>query len=149
MSQIILFFATGFGAGYSPLASGTVGSLVALPLIWFLKDLAPLPFLITLLTLTFLSVWISTFAEAIFQQKDSGKIVIDEIVGMLFSLAFIPWSGTTVLTGFLLFRLFDVWKPFPARLCQDKLPSGWGIVMDDVVAGIYANLVLHILIWFL
>ncbi|MBI3541610.1 MAG: phosphatidylglycerophosphatase A [Deltaproteobacteria bacterium] len=65
---------------------------------------------------------------------------------MLFSLALIPFSWKTALAGFLLFRLFDIWKPFPARLCQDKLPAGWGIVMDDVVAGIYANLILHILL---
>lgn len=144
MKKIILTFATGFGSGYIPWASGTWGSAVGLILYYFLfRNLSFVPYLLTLTAWFALSIWSAGEAEKYFG-KDSGKIVIDEIVGIFFSLALIPLSWKTGLAAFLLFRLFDIWKPFPARWCQDHLPGGWGVVMDDVVAGIYANLILQV-----
>jgi phosphatidylglycerophosphatase A len=135
--------ATGIGAGYLPWFPGTWGSLIGLALYWPLHNLPSWTFLATLLGLIFLSAWVSTIAEILFQQKDNQKIVIDEIVGMLVTLATIPFSLKAVIVGFILFRLFDIWKPYPIRLCQDRWPAGWGVVGDDVVAGIYANLILQ------
>ena len=145
MKNITLAFATGFGSGYIPWASGTWGSAVGLLVLFGLQSLSPLSFLITLITLFFLGVWASTEAEKFFGEKDSGKIVIDEVVGQLISLFLIPLSWKSVLLGFLLFRLFDMWKPFPARWFQDHLKGGWGVMMDDVMAGIYVNFLLRLL----
>jgi len=145
LKKLILIIASGFGTGYSPWIPGTVGSLVGLLLFWPLHRLAFWPYLATLVGLIFLSTWISTIAETLFGEKDSRRIVIDEIVGMLVTLSFLPFTWKWALAGFLLFRLFDIWKPFPARLCQERLPGGWGVVWDDVVAGIYANLLLQVI----
>lgn len=144
MKSFILFIATGFGSGYIPKIPGTVGTLVGLLLFLLLKDLSPVSYGVTLIGFIFLSVWVATVAEFCFQEKDSRKIVIDEVLGFLVSMAFVPFSWPNLLAAFILFRLFDISKPFPCRLIERRLPSGWGIVGDDVVAGIYANLVLQI-----
>lgn len=121
-----------------------MGSLVGILLYIPLSYLTLGSYLVTLLALIFLAAWASTIAEILLGEKDSQKIVIDEVVGILVTLALVPYSWKFMLAGFMLFRLFDIWKPFPVRLCQDRLPAGWGVVMDDVTAGIYANLVLQI-----
>ena len=143
MKKLILFFATGAGAGYAPRYPGTIGSLVGLLLYWPLSYLPLTTYLITVLGFIFLAAWVSTIAEVLLGQKDSQKIVIDEVVGILVTLALVPYSIKSILIGFVLFRLLDIWKPFPVRLCQDRLPGGWGVVGDDVMAGIYANLILQ------
>lgn len=145
VKKLVLILATGFGSGTIPWASGTWGSAVGLLVLFGLQSLRPLSFLVTLITLFFLGVWASAEAEKIFGEKDSGKIVIDEVVGQLISLFLIPLSWKSVLLGFFLFRLFDIWKPFPARWFQDHLKGGWGVMMDDVMAGIYVNLILQFL----
>ncbi|MDZ7363157.1 MAG: phosphatidylglycerophosphatase A [candidate division KSB1 bacterium] len=133
--------------GYSPVAPGTMGSLAA-ALVFFLvrSYLSTWPFAAGLLILFALAIWSSQQMVAR-ESRDSGKIdpqeiVIDEVAGMMVTLAFVPLNLKTIGLGFLLFRIFDVTKPFPARRAE-KLPGGWGIVMDDVVAGIYANVVLR------
>ncbi len=80
-----------------------------------------------------------------FEGKDSGKIVIDEIVGQILTFAFIPFSGVNIISGFVLFRIFDIWKPYPINISQ-KLPKGWGIMIDDVLAALYANIVLRLIL---
>ena len=98
--------------------------------------------------LTLLAVYASGEAERIFDRKDSPRIVIDEIVGLLWSLALVgPTIGRIVL-AFFLFRIFDIVKPPPARWFQDRLPGGWGVVMDDVAAGIWANVALMLALKF-
>ena len=146
LKKIILFIATGAGVGYVPLFPGTLGSLVGVVLFFLLKDLKPISYLITLVTFSFFACWVSTQAEIFFGKKDSQKIVLDEVVGMLVTLAGISFSWSSVVLGFILFRLFDIWKPYPIRLCQDRLPRGWGVVGDDVVAGIYANLLMRFIL---
>ena len=146
MRKIILFLASGFGSGYLPGVPGTWGSLVGLLLFWALRRLAPWPLLATVAAISFLSFWIAGMAEALIGSKDPQVIVIDEVAGMLVSLVLLPFSWKIALAAFILFRLFDIWKPFPARLIQEKLPGGWGIVGDDLMAGVYANLVLQIAI---
>ncbi len=143
MCRIILFIATGFGSGWIPGMPGTYGSVVGLGFAWCLMRL-PLPaYLVTLTTLFLVSVWVSTQAEIILQKVDAQVIVIDEVMGVILALAFLPFTWKTAVAGFVLFRLFDIWKPFPISRLQD-LPRGWGVMMDDVGAGILANLVLQI-----
>jgi len=143
MKKFVLFAATGAGVGYLPGMPGTYGSVVGVAVYWGLKNLPLWPYLITVLALIFLAAWVSTIAEALLQKKDAQVIVIDEVIGMLVTLAVVPFSIKAVMIGFVLFRIFDIWKPFPIRLCQDRWPGGWGVVGDDVVAGIYANLILQ------
>ena len=138
-----VFLGTGFYSGYCPVAPGTAGTLVGIGLFWcFSKFTLPL-YLITILAFIFLSVWIADGAEKIFQKKDAPCIVIDEISGLLITMTLIPWSWPNVGLGFFLFRFFDILKPFPARWVEKKLPGGWGVVLDDIVAGVYANIVLQ------
>lgn len=98
--------------------------------------------------LTLLAVYASGEAERIFDRKDSPRIVIDEIVGFLWSLALVGPTAGRIAAAFFLFRLFDIVKPPPARWCQDRLPGGWGVVMDDVAAGIWANVALMLALRF-
>lgn len=149
MRKTILFFASGFGSGYMPIAPGTWGSAVGLLVYWALLRLPLWPFVATVVTIVFFSCWIAGLAERELGAKDPQIIVIDEVAGMLVTLLFVPVNWKAAVVGFFLFRLFDVWKPFPARMAQDKLPGGWGVVGDDVMAGIYANLVLQVIVHFM
>ena len=98
--------------------------------------------------LTLLAVYASGEGERIFDRKDSPRIVIDEIVGFLWSLALVGPTAGRIVAAFFLFRLTDIVKPQPARWCQDRLPGGWGVVMDDVAAGIWANVALQVALKF-
>lgn len=149
MNFFIKLLATWGGSGYSPFASGTVGTLAAIPFYLWLARL-PLPFyLLTLAAFFFLSCWISGKAEIIFQEKDSSKIVIDEVVGYLVTMTAIPFDWRYIVAGFFLFRLFDIVKPPPANWFDRKLKNGYGVVLDDVAAGVYAWLCLFALSRFL
>ena len=139
----IKFIATGFFAGYSPFVSGTTGSLVGIAIYLSLRSLPYHHYLLLVVLLFFLAVWICREAESIFKEKDSGKIVIDEIVGFLGAMFLLPFESKFIVASFLLFRFFDWWKPFPIRKLE-KLKGGWGVMLDDVLAGVYANIVLQI-----
>ncbi len=139
---LIKIFASGFGTGYSPFASGTTGTLVGVALFFLLP---PKYVLHTAVVIFMAGVYISTEAEKIYGKKDSGKIVIDEIAGYLFSMAFMPQNLLFAAAGFFLFRLFDVWKPSPAREAQE-LKGGWGVMTDDLIAGVYTNLTMWVII---
>ncbi len=104
--------------------------------------------LLSIVAFTFLAVYVSGEAEVLFRKKDAPQIVIDEIAGLQFALFLITPTASHIIGGFFLFRLFDIFKPFPADYCQNRLPGGYGVVMDDVVAGIYANVSLLLLIRF-
>jgi phosphatidylglycerophosphatase A len=145
MNRFFLFFATGFGVGYSPIAPGTLGTLIAIPIYFFLSTI-PSPFYgITLTAFFFLSIWISEKAEIFFGKKDDQRIVIDEIIGFLISMLWVPKTIRFIAMGFFLFRVFDILKPFPIRRLERWFKGGWGVVLDDVLAGIYANIVLQII----
>jgi phosphatidylglycerophosphatase A len=146
-SQLAKLVATLFGAGYFPVAPGTFGSLVALVIIWFLFPdfyhiLIPIA-----AGLFFLSVWSASRAEEVFG-KDGSPIVIDEVTGMVISLVFVPHQLEYFGAAFLLFRFYDIVKLPPAR-SMEKLKGGWGVTLDDVMAGIYANLSLHLILYVL
>jgi phosphatidylglycerophosphatase A len=125
-----------FGAGYSPVAPGTVGSLVTAVAIWLLP-FTPLRIAVTLAVVTLLGIWSGSRVERVLGRKDPGLIVIDEVAGMLLSVILLPRSIPVLVTAFLLFRLFDIWKPFPARESQ-ALSGGMGVMVDDLIAGLYA-----------
>jgi len=145
MNHIIMAIATGFYSGRLPKAPGTWGSLAAF-LPWLLiKDLA-LPTYLTIVLLIFvLGFFTAGSAEKILDRPDAGPIVIDEIVGMLITLTAAPQHPAAWLLGFLLFRLFDIKKPFPVSWLDQRIHGGLGIMMDDVAAGIYALICLQLL----
>ena len=143
-----IILGTGLYSGYVPLVPGTAGSAAGIAVFWFLSHIPPLLYLVTVLAFIFLSAWIAEGAEEILQQRDAPPIVIDEIAGYLVTMALIPWSWRNVGMGFILFRFFDITKLFPAGWAERRFPGGWGITLDDIVAGIYANVVLRgILQW--
>lgn len=139
--------ATWFGCGYFPYGPGTIGSLAAAVIagiIWRYSDNSRLILLILVLALFAPAVWASTRTARAFGKKDPGMVVIDEVLGQWVALLGARHATAgTLLAGFLLFRLFDIWKPPPVRQLE-KLPEGLGIVADDIAAGIYAALILYI-----
>jgi len=136
--KIIKLLATGFGAGLLPIAPGTMGTLVGIPLCLACLPLIWPARLIVVIVLSALAIFISGRAENIFQKKDDQRIVIDEIAGFQVAMLPVAITGLHLLVAFLLFRLFDIWKPYPVNKLQD-LSGGFGVVMDDVGAGIYAG----------
>ena len=144
MRIFILAIATGAGSGYSPMASGTVGSLVGLVLWWAIVGFGPLAYALAVLAVVVVGIWAADRAQSIFRRHDDGRITIDEVAGMLISLAWLPARPEVVAVAFLLFRIFDIWKPPPARAAE-RLPGGFGVMTDDLVAGLYANLVGQVL----
>lgn len=146
MKKIILFFATGGGVGFLPGAKGTYGTAVGLLLYWAVHGFSPLHFFLFTFTFFFLAVWASSLAESFFQEKDSQKIVIDEIAGYLVTMLFIPFQWKFAIAGFIAFRLFDILKPFPISAVERKVKGGWGVVLDDILAGVFANVILQIVI---
>jgi phosphatidylglycerophosphatase A len=143
VKQLILFWATGFGVGYSPLAPGTLGTLIAIPVYYFLTNIPSPIYEITLIGFFFLSVWISENAEMFFGRRDDPRIVIDEVMGFLITMLWLPKTLLFIIVGFILFRFFDILKPFPIRRVDKRLKGGFGVVLDDVIAGVYSNIILH------
>lgn len=141
--QCVVVLATGGYAGYVPVAPGTAGTLVAVPLGYLLSVLSPLAGGLFIAAFAGLAVWVSSEAEKVFERKDPGLIVIDEMVGFLVTLFLIPWTWKHVVTAFFLFRLMDILKPFPIKRLESSWPGGWGVVGDDVLAGVYANIILR------
>jgi phosphatidylglycerophosphatase A len=135
---------TVFGVGYVPIAPATAVSLGLCFLIWFLPE-SLLPYLIVLLVLFPFGVWISSRLED-YWGIDDRKIVIDECIGIIITLLAIPHRIIFFLLGFLFFRFFDIVKPPPIKISQN-LRKGWGVVMDDVIAGMYSSVLLWIFIF--
>ncbi len=135
---------TGCGTGFSPFASGTVGSLLGVAL-YLPLAVAGLPAVGLAAALLFpVGVWAAGVCGARYGAHDHGRIVIDEILGQLIALATFPAKPGWLLLGFLLFRAFDIWKPFPARRIDEQWRTPVGVMTDDVVAGVYANLTLQV-----
>ncbi|AKV03326.1 Phosphatidylglycerophosphatase A [Labilithrix luteola] len=142
--RIAYAIALWFGCGLSPVGPGTVGSLGALPLYFAVRSKGPLAVLAVTAVVFVVGTWASGVVAETKKTKDPQIVVVDEVVGVLIALAAAPMTTAGVVAGFVLFRLFDMTKPFPARRAE-KLPGGLGIVMDDVVAGIQAALVIFVL----
>jgi phosphatidylglycerophosphatase A len=142
------FFAFGFGSGLSPFAPGTAGTLVAFPVFWLMqRSLEPAAFLVALAFMFGLGIWFCAKAGRTLGVADHGGIVWDEIVAFLLVLFFVPPAWLWWLAGFLLFRLFDIWKPFPIRYFDARLKNGFGVMFDDLLAAGFAIAVVKGALW--
>ena len=135
----IIFLATGGLIGFSPVAPGTFGSLAALPVCLLISLMGVGSGMIFVVVLVMLSTWIAHAAEKIEAQKDPKQVVVDEICGMAVALFTLPFTPVFIIGGFALFRVFDILKPFPIRWVDKKVPGGLGIILDDIIAGMFAN----------
>lgn len=142
LANPVHFLAFGFGFGLSPLAPGTLGTLPALPLYWWIQDWPLMEYLLLVLALFLVGVWVCQVTARDLEIKDPSGVVWDEFVGFLVTMTAAPSGWGWILGGFILFRLFDIWKPWPIRVLDRRLSGGLGIMLDDVVAGIFAALVL-------
>lgn len=141
------FIASGFGAGLSPIAPGTVGTLVALPL-WIGLSFLPLgSYLLFLVITSLFGIWVCGRASRELKVHDHGGIVWDEFVGLWLTLVAIPLTFTNLILGFLLFRFLDIVKPWPIKVIDQKVSGGLGIMLDDMIAGGMGALILHSLLW--
>ena len=147
MRSIIIFLATGAYTGYAPVASGTAGAALGMVLGWIvfapLWRYSPAAFLMIFMVLFIGACFVAGSAEKIFEDHDSSHIVIDEVLGMIATMFLNPTSFLWMMTGFVVFRLFDIIKPFPASFF-DRRVGGAGVMLDDLAAGIYANLVVRV-----
>ncbi len=144
-----LFAAFGFGAGLSPKAPGTMGTLVAIPLYLVLMHLSTPFWWSTVIVMSLLGIWICGYASKELGVADHPGIVWDEIVGFLITMSAVSFSWINLLTGFLLFRLFDIAKPCPISWLDRRIKGGLGIMLDDIAAGIFAGATLYLIEYFL
>ena len=135
--------------GYAPFAPGTCGSLVATLAFMLMPTYLPrVPFLLGSMVFFGIAVWAAERHASVTKNSDPSEVVIDEAVGMIVAIAFLPLTPQVLLGSFVLFRVFDIAKPFPVRQ-MERLHGGWGIVLDDAMAGVYANLGLRLIFYFL
>jgi len=144
---LALALASGGGTGYLPVAPGTWGSALAVGIFVLFSPVGLWQFSLTLVALFFLGIWAADTAERVFGREDDGRIVIDEVAGQLLTFAPLLVLGSSrspaaLVTGFVLFRCFDIWKPGPVRWAERRFAGGVGVMMDDLVAGILAAMVL-------
>ena len=139
-----IFLATGFFVGTVPFAPGTFGSIIGLPLVFLLSRINLLLSVAYILLFILFAIGIASATEKILNQKDPAKIVIDEIAGIMVAFTGLPFNLKTVIAGFVIFRVFDILKPFPIRSLERRVSGGSGVVLDDVLAGVYANLILRL-----
>ena len=149
MRRLIILLATWWGVGYVPFAPGTAGTIAAIPLFLLLALFPLYVYLPCVLGIGLAACWVAGRAETIFGEQDNQRIVIDEAVGFLVAMTAMPPTWPLLLVGFLLFRLFDILKPPPIRLIERRVKGGYGVVLDDVLAGIYTQISLRILVIFL
>lgn len=138
------FLAFGFGSGLAPFAPGTVGTLAAVPLYLMLEQLSLPLYLLMVAVAFFVGVWICGVSGRELGVHDHGGIVWDEFVGFWITMAAAPSGWGWIVVGFLLFRLFDIWKPWPIRWADRRVSGGLGVMLDDLIAGIYAALFLQL-----
>ncbi|MEO2198014.1 MAG: phosphatidylglycerophosphatase A [bacterium] len=145
--RVLVGVATVGPCGFVPRAPGTVGSVAGVALFWVVRSAHSLWLEAVVLIAVILVGVVAAFeAESKYERRDPGYIVIDEVAGMLLTLLAVPVGVGGVLIGFVAFRVFDVVKPFPARQAE-ALPGGWGVMVDDLVAGLYAQGALRLLLW--
>ncbi len=146
LDKLILLFATWFGTGLIPFAPGTWGSLAALPFAAGAYSLGIIFSFLSLAAIFFFAIPVSGRASKIMNTEDPSSVVIDEVAGIFVTLFLIPVSWTAIAAGFMLFRIFDIIKPFPVGLIDKRVKGGAGIVLDDIMAGVYANVCLRVIL---
>ena len=145
--RAVLFVATGFFVGTVPFAPGTFGSIIGLPICFLISRLDILIAVICTILFILFAIWMAAAAEKVLKKKDAGEIVIDELAGLIVTFIGIPFTLKNVIIGFIIFRAFDILKPFPIRFLENKVAGGPGIVLDDVLAGLCGNLILRLVIY--
>ncbi len=138
----------GFGTGLAPRAPGTVGTLAALPLYWLLHSLPAWQYALVGAALFGLGVYLCGATARVLGVHDHPGIVWDEVVGYLLTLVAVPYDWRWLVLGFVLFRLFDIWKPWPIRSLDRGVRGGFGIMFDDLVAALYASVLMQVILYF-
>ena len=145
-SKPLLFVAKwislGFGSGLAPKAPGTFGTLVGIPFVFLFAELTVIWYLFVTGLFFLLGVWAAHYYSDHLGEHDHSSIVWDEVVGYMITMAFVPLEWSWVVLGFVLFRLFDIWKPWPIRLLDKHVHGGFGVMIDDALAGVYAAVTL-------
>jgi len=149
MRRLTLLLASNGGLGYAPFAPGTVGTLAGIPAFWVLARLPGPLWALTWTALLFVAFWAADAAGHFYGVVDDGRIVIDELVGYLATVAFLPFSWRAAVLGFFWFRIFDIVKLPPASWFDRTWKNGFGVVLDDVAAGVYAAVALRLSLWLL
>lgn len=143
MRRLVKLTTSFFYLGHSPLMPGTLGSLAGLLIYCVVKDKLPI-YAFSIIFLFALGILFSTEAEKIYKRKDAQMIIIDEACGMMLALFLVPYNIWLVIVGFILFRIFDILKPPPARAIE-KFSGAFGVMFDDIIAAIYANFILQVI----
>lgn len=144
--RILVGIATVGPCGHAPGAPGTVGSAAGVAIFLAVRSVGSIWLEVgVVVAVTCVGVFAASAAESMYQRRDPGLVVIDEVAGMLLTLLAVPVGAVGILVGFLAFRLFDIVKPFPARQAE-ALPRGWGVMADDIVAGVYAHVALRVVL---
>jgi phosphatidylglycerophosphatase A len=143
VDRLAVLIATVGGTGYAPVAPGTVGSAVAAALLWLIP-FSPRALVVFFVVVTVSGLWAADRAERLLGDKDPGAIVVDEVAGLTLALLTLPRTLLVIVAAFVLFRVFDILKPYPADAAQ-RLPGGAGVMLDDLVAGLYALVALIVL----
>ena len=149
MTHPVHFLAFGFGSGLAPVAPGTFGTVMAVLLYLLMMQLSLVPYLIIVAIVSIVGIWICDKSSKLLGVHDHGGIVWDEFAGFFITMIAAPVGWIWIVIGFALFRLFDIWKPWPISLLDKKVEGGLGIMIDDVVAGVYALICVQLLHYFL
>lgn len=147
LSHPLHFLSLGFGSGLAKVAPGTFGTLVGLPLFWLMASYSMSMQLLVIAMLFIIGIYFCEFTGKAIGVIDHGSIVWDEIVAIMLVLTFTPHQWQWWLAAFVLFRLFDIWKPYPIRQLEAKFKNGFGVMFDDLLAAIYAIICLQLIIW--
>lgn len=143
----IHFLAFGFGSGAAPWAPGTFGTLAAVPIYWFLQDLPFLTYCAITAFVFMIGIWLCDVACKDTGVHDHPGVVWDEIAGYLITMIAAPKGWFWIILGFLLFRIFDIWKPWPILAIDQKVQGGFGVMLDDLLAAVYAWISLQVIVW--
>jgi phosphatidylglycerophosphatase A len=139
----ICFLGLGFGSGLAPKAPGTFGTLAAVPIVWGMQGLSITNYLLVTLIAFIVGIWICQQSAEWLQMEDPSAVVWDEIVGYMVTMIAAPQGWEWLVLGFILFRIFDIWKPWPIKWADQKLHGGFGIMVDDVIAGVFALILIQ------
>lgn len=144
---LVEFFATGAYLGRLPKTPGTWGTLGAIPLAGWLRNLGQFGYMVAILVILIGAIGVAHIYDRRAEGHDASEIVIDEIIGYLVAVMWLPWTWQTIMSAFVLFRILDIFKPFPIGYLDRNLPGGLGVVMDDAFAGMVTNIILQIIYW--
>lgn len=147
MRSFVVLLATGLYSGKAPFLPGTMGTLACLPLFWLFSRFGAVTYFLLTGVFTYLAIWIADLYEKQSHRHDRPEVVIDEMAGFLIAMCLLPLEIKVVASAFVIFRVLDMWKPFPISFFDKNVPGGYGVVVDDVVAGLFTNIILQVVVW--